>query len=261
MLVSVAAALAVSMFEISVLQLHLVSVSLSHLIKEQLSPLLFPEVHLFHSHLLAAVFLAGDAHDTRGALADFDEAVQVFPRVACRQTHFWCITRNTNSNIRVRCHILLPIPHLGWQPIEVQLWIAHERLWRVECQSWTPRKEAGRPPGGCKVMKAVSRPPVYKTHTDMLSGRETKRGYIQFNHSDSQNNIKCILIYSTVVDVLWKLSNIRFSCFQLCFHAPFRQFNRFLYSLICFSNHSGIHNILVCLNNSKTPNLEKQGFH
>lgn len=58
----------------------------THLIKEQLSPLLFPEVHLLHSHLLAAVFLAGDAHDTRGAFADFDKAVQVFPRVACRQT-------------------------------------------------------------------------------------------------------------------------------------------------------------------------------
>lgn len=58
----------------------------THLIKEQLSPLLFPEVHLLHSHLLAAVFLAGDAHDARGAFADFDKAVQVFPRVACRQT-------------------------------------------------------------------------------------------------------------------------------------------------------------------------------
>lgn len=59
--------------------------SSTHLIKEQLSSLLFPEVHLLHSHLLAAVFLAGDAHDTRGAFADFDKAVQVFPRVACRQ--------------------------------------------------------------------------------------------------------------------------------------------------------------------------------
>ena len=26
--------------------------------------------------------------------------------------------------------------------------------------------EAGRPPGGYKVMKAVSRPPVFMTHTD-----------------------------------------------------------------------------------------------
>lgn len=80
-------ALGVSMLEISVLQFHPIFVSLSHLIKEQLSPLLFPEVHLLHSHLLAAVFLAGDAHDTRGAFTDFDKAVQVFPRIACRQTH------------------------------------------------------------------------------------------------------------------------------------------------------------------------------
>ena len=58
-------------------------VSLSHLIKEQLSPLLFPEVHLLHGHLLAAVLLAGDAHNACGALSDFDKAVQVFPRVAC----------------------------------------------------------------------------------------------------------------------------------------------------------------------------------
>lgn len=60
---------------------HAVSVSPSHLIKEQLSPLLFPEVHLLHRHLLAAVFLTGDAYDARGALANLDKAVQVFPRV------------------------------------------------------------------------------------------------------------------------------------------------------------------------------------
>lgn len=56
----------------------------THLIKEKLSPLLFPEVHLLHGHLLAAVLLAGDAHDASGAFADFNEAVQVFPRVAWR---------------------------------------------------------------------------------------------------------------------------------------------------------------------------------
>jgi len=58
-----------------------------HLVEEQLSPLLFPEVHLLHGHLLAAVLLAGDAHDARGALADLDEAVQVLARVACRFQH------------------------------------------------------------------------------------------------------------------------------------------------------------------------------
>lgn len=77
-------AVGVSMLEISVLLSCPISVSLLYLIKEQLSPLLFPEVHLLHSHLLATVLLAGDAHDTRGALADFDKAVQVFPRVAFR---------------------------------------------------------------------------------------------------------------------------------------------------------------------------------
>lgn len=55
--------------------------SWTHLIKEQLPPLLLPQVHLLHRHLLAAVLLAGDAHDTRGALANLDEVVQVFPGV------------------------------------------------------------------------------------------------------------------------------------------------------------------------------------
>lgn len=59
-----------------------VSAGFTHLIEEKLPPLLFPEVHLLHGHLLAAVLLAGDAHDARGAFADFNEAVQVFPRVA-----------------------------------------------------------------------------------------------------------------------------------------------------------------------------------
>lgn len=53
----------------------------THLVEEQLPPLLLPQVHLLHRHLLAAVLLAGDAHDARGALADLDEVVQVFPRV------------------------------------------------------------------------------------------------------------------------------------------------------------------------------------
>lgn len=75
-------ALGECILDITILQLRCISVSLSHLIKEQLSPLLFPEVHLLHRHLLATVFLAGNTYDTRGALADLDKAVQVFPRVA-----------------------------------------------------------------------------------------------------------------------------------------------------------------------------------
>ena len=52
-----------------------------HLVEEQLAALLLPQVHLLHGHLLAAVLLAGDAHDPRGALADLDEAVQVLSGV------------------------------------------------------------------------------------------------------------------------------------------------------------------------------------
>lgn len=55
-----------------------------HLIEEQLPSLLFPQVHLLHGHLFAAMFLAGDAHNARGAFADFDETVQVFPGVPCK---------------------------------------------------------------------------------------------------------------------------------------------------------------------------------
>lgn len=60
-----------------------------HLIEEQLPPLLFPQVHLLHGHLFAAVFLAGDAHDTCGAFTDLDETVQVFPGVPCRLNQMW----------------------------------------------------------------------------------------------------------------------------------------------------------------------------
>lgn len=55
-----------------------------HLVEEQLPPLLLPQVHLLHGHLFAAMFLAGDADDPRGAFTDFDETVQVFPGVPCR---------------------------------------------------------------------------------------------------------------------------------------------------------------------------------
>lgn len=66
----------------------------------------------------------------------------------------------------VQCYLFTSTSsHLGWPQAVVQLWTVHGRLWKVECQSWNPRMEEGMPPGGCKVMKAVSRPPVFKVHT------------------------------------------------------------------------------------------------
>ncbi len=54
----------------------------SYFIEEQFSPLLLPEVHHLDGDLPPAVLLSGDAHHTRGALADLHEVLQIRARVA-----------------------------------------------------------------------------------------------------------------------------------------------------------------------------------
>lgn len=49
----------------------------THLVEEQLSPLLLAQVHLLDSHQPARAPDGGNAHNTCGALANLDEVVQV----------------------------------------------------------------------------------------------------------------------------------------------------------------------------------------
>lgn len=53
----------------------------SHLVKEEFSTLLFPQVHLLHGDQFPCGLHRGDTHDPRGPLPDLDVVVQVGPRI------------------------------------------------------------------------------------------------------------------------------------------------------------------------------------
>ena len=63
------------------------TIRIFHLIEEQFSTLLLPQVHLFDCHLAASCSLRSDAHDACWAFTDLDEIVEVFPWVSWTDDH------------------------------------------------------------------------------------------------------------------------------------------------------------------------------
>lgn len=80
---------------------HFVPSWILYLVKEQLSPLLPPQVHHLHRHLPAAVLLCSDTHHPRRALPNLHKVLQVRPWITLVYNH-------------LQSRFELFMGHLGW---------------------------------------------------------------------------------------------------------------------------------------------------
>jgi hypothetical protein len=63
-----------------------------YLIEEQLSPLLFPQIHLLHGNLSPCCAISGDTNYSCRAFSYFYKGVQILPRIAWTHNHLQCGT-------------------------------------------------------------------------------------------------------------------------------------------------------------------------